>query len=508
MNARSSHPHFDGGDHGQGEEEGLDLDAIRDWIGFVWRSRQRQPKVAIGVFAVIAGLGLIISFTMPRIYNSQVKLLVQPDLVGPALSNPGRAVPQQDNPLANVADTIMRRDNLVALVKETNLVDRWASTRPPTLRFKDKVMEAISGPLSEKERLTSLAQTLEQRLTVTTTPPTLTISVDWQDPTMAYELVTLVQKNFIESRYDADVTAIEDAIRVLEDHIKSEGEQVDKDLAAYQASIDAQGGGAVEPPPPPPSSGSAGPSPAAPSPALAPRIARPVASAGGSDVDLTKALEEKRRQIRVLQDSHDRELEALKQQLVQAQLTLAAAHPTVIALQQKIDTMSQPSPDLTVLKGEERALLAQIALASLSSGTPSLPGIPGVAAAPARSPSAAAAAKFPLEDPRTGAARARLEATMRRYQDVIARLDSARLELDITRTAYRYRYSVVTPAEVPRGPKKRTPQIIGIASLLAGALLALLAAAAVDFRSGRILETWQVRRLLGVEVVGELDPPR
>lgn len=123
MNARSSHAQAHGGDQEPGEEEGLDLDAIRDWIGFVWRARQRQPKVAIGVFAVIAGLGLLVSFTMPRIYNSQVKLLVQPDLVGPALSNPGRAVPHEDNPLANVADTIMRRDNLVALVKETNLVD-------------------------------------------------------------------------------------------------------------------------------------------------------------------------------------------------------------------------------------------------------------------------------------------------------------------------------------------------------------------------------------------------
>lgn len=319
---------------------------------------------------------------------------------------------------------------------------------------------------------------------------------------MAYELVTLVQKNFIESRYDADVTAIEDAIRVLEDHIKSEGEQVDKDLAAYQASIDAQGG-PIEPPPPPATSGS---SAAAPAPAPALHVVRPVASAGAADADLTKALEEKRRQIRVLQEGHDRELEALRQQLTQAQLTLAAGHPTVIALQQKIDAMSRPSPDLTVLQGEERSLVAQIALASAPTASPSFLGVPG--ASPSRSPSAPAAAKFPIEDPRTAAARARLEATMRRYQDVVARLDSARLELDITRTAYRYRYSVVTPAEVPRGPKKKTPQIIGLASLLAGALLALLAAAAVDFRSGRIIETWQVRRLLGVEVVGELDPPQ
>ncbi len=498
------HAHFDdGGDpqrQGAGDEEGIHLDAIRDWVGFVWRARLRRPRTALAVFATIAGLGLVVSFTMPRIYNAQVKLLVQPDLVGPALSNPGRAVPANDNPMRNVADTIMRRDNLIALVKETNLVDRWPLTRSPALRFKDRVFEMWNGPVSEKNRLTQLAQTLEQRLTVTTSDSTLNISVDWQDPQMAYELVTLVQKNFIESRYDADVTAIEDAIRVLEDHIKSEGEQVDKDLAAYQATIE----GPVAAPPAAAPIESAAAAPAGPaSPAAA--AVRPARSALPADTDLTKALEEKRRQIRLAQDSHDRELEGLKQQLVQAQLTLAPAHPTVVALQHKIEAMSQPSPDLAVLQGEERALVAQIALASApSSPLAAAPGAAPIFRAVAAAP---AGAKFPIEDPRTAAARARLEASMRRYQDVIARLDSARLELDITRTAYRYRYSVVTPAEVARGPKKRTPQIVGLGALVAGALFALLAAAAADYRAGRILETWQVRRLLGVEVVGEIDSP-
>jgi hypothetical protein len=115
--------------------------------------------------------------------------------------------------------------------------------------------------------------------------------------------------------------------------------------------------------------------------------------------------------------------------------------------------------------------------------------------------------KVPLEDPRQAAARGRLEASMKRYQEVIARLDGARLQLDITRTAFRYRYSVVTPAEVPRGPTKRTPLIVGVASVIAGILLALLIGAAADYRSGRFIETWQVRRRLKLDVLGELDLP-
>jgi uncharacterized protein involved in exopolysaccharide biosynthesis len=507
MTARTPHADFDS-DHDEGAEEGLDLEAVRDWVGFVWRARLRRPKTAIGVFTAIAGLGLTVSLVMPQVYNSQVKLLVQPDLVGPALSNPGRAVPHDDdrNPTKNVADTIMRRDNLVALVKEANLVDRWDTSRPWSLRMKDKLFAAINGPQTEEQQLTGLAQTLEKRLQVSTNQSTMTISVDWQEPKMAYDLATLVQKNFIESRYDADVTAIEDAIKVLEDHMKSEGEQVDKDLAAYQTAVDALNPAAVAPPPtPPPATASPRPVPVA--------AARAPAVAAAADPDLAKALEEKRRQIRVVQDSHDHELETLKQQLVEAQLTLAPAHPTVIALQEKVDGLSQPPAELTVLRGEERALLAEIALASAptaagSTYDSSLSRVMGVSPAPGGGAGAPSAPnRNPMEDARSATAKEKLEASMHRYQEVLARLDSARLELDITRTAYRYRYSVVTPAEVPRGPLKKTSQIVGLAAVVLGALFALLAAAAADFRSGRIIETWQVRRLLGVEVVGELDPP-
>ena len=55
------------------------------------------------------------------------------------------------------------------------------------------------------------------------------------------------------------------------------------------------------------------------------------------------------------------ELEALKQQLLQAQLTLTPQHPTVISLQQQVDTMSQPGADLARLKSDERSLMSQIA---------------------------------------------------------------------------------------------------------------------------------------------------
>lgn len=112
----------------------------------------------------------------------------------------------------------------------------------------------------------------------------------------------------------------------------------------------------------------------------------------------------------------------------------------------------------------------------------------------------------PEEDPQTQLARSRLEGAIRRDQEAVTRIEAANMELEVARTAFKYRYTVVTPAEVAHGPKRPLAQIVGIASVIGAALLALLLAAGADLRSGRILEEWQVKRRLKLEVLGEFDP--
>ena len=104
-------------------------------------------------------------------------------------------------------------------------------------------------------------------------------------------------------------------------------------------------------------------------------------------------------------------------------------------------------------------------------------------------------------------AQAKLAAAIRASEDSMARVDAAKEELDFTRAAYKYRYSVFTPAEVPAKPKKATAQLVGMGSVLGAALLAVLLAAASDMATGLVLESWQVRRQLRLEVLGEFDRP-
>jgi uncharacterized protein involved in exopolysaccharide biosynthesis len=502
----------DGGDEG----EGFDAQQFKELLGFAWRSRLRRPKLVWSIFVAVGAVGVLTAQTIPSTYNSQVKLLAHQDLVLPALGNPGRTVPRDaDDPTRNVAEMILRRENLIALVKDADLVDRFDTTRPPALRWKDHAFELLRGPLSEENKLRGLVSILEKNITVTADQQTLTIGVDWADPDMACDLVMLLQKNFLEARYDSDVAVISDAINLLQDHAKSHLAEVDTALAELgKARAERQAERAAE-------AGAARAAVAAARPRfVAPRAAAPAApgaapvvASAATPTDAAVALEEKRQEIRSLEAERQRQIEAFQTQLAQAQLTLTPLHPTVVALRQKLDALALPSPQLQQLKAEERGLMAQIAPGAAIPAAPAAPAhVAGPAVDPGPTVPVAAPAPAGVQaqeavDPATALITARLADAVRSYQDIEGRIDAANTELDITRTAFKYRYTVLSPAEVPSKPKKPVAQIIGIASLPVAALLALLIGVVADLSKGRILETWQIRRKLKMEVLGELELP-
>jgi hypothetical protein len=421
----------------EGDEEGFDFGLLKERAHFVLNSARRRPKLAIFTFVVIAALGLTVSLTMPRTYNSQVKLLAQVDLVLPALSNPNRAVPRDaENPTKNVADQILRRDNIVALIKSLNLVEKYYASRPWPLRLKDKL---LAGKMSPDDKLHVMVGTLEKNLTVTVLENNVTVQVDWPDPQMAYDLVTLVQKNFLEARYDDEVAMISDAIGFLQERTKTRAHELDVALEDYQERRNEYEKELAESRP---SNSTQEHSPSLAGAARGPRPRAVVdrSAAPAADVaDLATSLEDTRRQIRALEEERQRELDALRSQLDQAQLTLTPQHPTVIALQQRIDALSGPDAQLKQLKAAERALVAQMAPPSLapaaSSSSPRPTSVQDQPASDGALLATSAAVLLPPanwgEDARSQIVRSKLEGALRSYQDAIGRLDVANTELEI-----------------------------------------------------------------------------
>jgi uncharacterized protein involved in exopolysaccharide biosynthesis len=511
-----------GVDRGYSEErepEGITVERVREMAGFMVRATRRHIKLAIVTFFVVAGAGVGIAWTMPKVYSARVKLLAQRSSAIRVLSSPNPGMEAADNPTRNIAATILSRDNLVALAKDAKLVERFDETRPSALKLKDRLMDHLFSPPTAEDKLLRMVFTLEKQLEVTVDDANVTITVDWANPRVAYDLANLVQKNFLEARYDSDVAEINDSIGVLEDHAKSELAKVDAKLDEYTRI-------AAERSPRPVATDRAASAPLAVAVPI-PWVPRP--GAGNPlpivpDRDVAKTLEDTRARIRTTEEDRQRKLDDVRQQLMQAQLTLTPMHPTVIALQQQVENLSQPPAELAQLRAQERALMAQIAppmpsRAFVPSGAVG-PGAAGLALGAGRSgplygngatADAGSPAPTPLlagdKDPQVQLAESELTSAVRAYEDVLDRIDAAKVELDITRAAYKHRYMVVTPAEEPRAPKKAQARVIGAASVIGALLLAILLATGLDMLPGVILEPWQVRRHLKLDVIGELDNP-
>jgi uncharacterized protein involved in exopolysaccharide biosynthesis len=485
------------------ESGGLDLEQIREMAGFALHSARRRPVVFGVTFGVVAVLGVTVGITMPRTYGASVKVLAQRSSTMRVLSGQNLQLDQVDNPTKDVAAMILRRDNIVALVRDAQLLQRVQEVRPAALKFKDRFLASVFGAPSATDRELGMVYTLERSLKVVTDGDTVEITVDWANPQIAFDLATRVEGNFLEARYDGDVAMVNDSIRVLEDHTKAEAAKVDEALKEYEDLVGARAAAL------PAASATTVRSPAGlpvyrSAPATSPAIAE-------IDPNLARQLEAKRAQIRSLEDGQQRALESFGQKLAEAQLTLTPMHPTVVALRQQVDTLSQPSPELIRLRGEVTALMDQIA-AQRPSAAPASPSAPAfvvraTAAAIGEGPGLPRLAPLPDRDGLLNLTQSKLEAATREYEEAMRRSDAAHTELDITRTSFKHRYTVVTPAELPRKPKKPTAWLIGLGAPFGAALLALLLVTAADLASGVTLEAWQVKRRLKVDVIGEFDWP-
>jgi hypothetical protein len=505
-NPRAGAPPEEGGD------DEFDLQQLKEVVGFLLRAPRRRPRLAIATLVLTLTIGVLLAKYSPRTFACDVRILAQRNLVLPALDNPGRAVPHDaDAPTKNAADAILRRDNLVALTKQLDLVDRWEATRQPALRFKD----SFSGARNDDERLRDMIALLGKGLAVLCDESSITISIEWPDREMAFDIVSLVQKNFLEARYDANVNVIVEAIRILDERAKPQAAEVDAALADLMKIEADRSGAGVAPAlpvvPPMPSPGAA-PSPR-PAPSPVPTSAATAAAPSG-DSDVAHELQDIRRRIRAVTEDHERQVADAQRQLVDARATLGPMHPTVLGLNEKIAQLGETPPELKTLDARERELVAQLATPSAApsaTGTDALP--PPRRAAQYSAPAPAATrpvAMRPIDlrdDSRTVLARQRLTMASTKYNELLSRIESANIELEVTRAAFKYQYTVVRPPEVPRGPSKPNVVLLLVGSLFLSILLMVLVPGGVDLWRGRLMEPWQVERRLKLPILGDMTAP-
>jgi uncharacterized protein involved in exopolysaccharide biosynthesis len=174
-------------------------------------------------------------------------------------------------------------------------------------------------------------------------------------------------------------------------------------------------------------------------------------------------------------------------QLDRLRTTYTPEHPAVVAMEERIRAARAVPADLAALKRQEAALIAQIKAYGPKSET--------------FDPIAAA------DQPKVAATRAKLLAAVNRYEDLMGRLDSARLELHATQATFKHRYVVGEPPELPSKPNKPIGLIIMLVGTLLTAIIALSVAGLRELGSGRFIESWQARRKLPLPLLAEVEEP-
>jgi len=464
----------------------IDVQKLRDYLFFVLRSVRRHWQVAAGTFAGVLFLTILGLIIFPKDYHVETELLAQRNLLMPALGNPSRNVPTDaDAPTRAAPETVRRRDNLVSLIKQTNLQERWDKTKAPIIRLRDAII-GVFAPPTEEERQEDLIEMLEKRLYVVAGDGTVSIGIDWPDAQLAFQLVETAQQNFLDARHAAEVSSIAEAISILERHAAEVQNSIDGAMDEIKRLEPSRAR-------------------AVPLGTSASRPAKPKDTAGPSEISQLKTLlDGKRRAIRDLEAYRSKHLVELKDDLEKQRQVFADAHPNVVRLKESIAAMTSDSPQLAELRREEHDLAAEYAQLGGDKAPPGDSTEVRMATPQLSEARRVLNAGSDASAEQYAYAKARLRFAMNNYDSLVERLDAARIELDTARAAFKYRYSTIRPAELPKRVSKPKIPVVVAAGIFLGLLIGALVAALVDLRSRRLVERWQVERTLGLPVLGEM----
>jgi uncharacterized protein involved in exopolysaccharide biosynthesis len=484
----------------------------QELIAFVLSSarRHRAASYLVGFLAIL--LGLLVATAVPSVYQSTCKLhLMQSSRqLTTALASGRREDPY--SALKGVSEAVLNRDNLIAIIRESNLAERWEASRSWPLRLKDQLMTTLLGPPTQESVERALLDLVEKSVGVGIEDvASVRFTVAWRDAESAYLLTSLMQRNFLQARTSDEAQAIARAITILEDQLKRSDEPVASALKEVQrvvAQAREKSLAATR------KAGTAEPTERVPAPA--PRATAAVQNDGGprmSSADMaakTASLQDVRREIREVIDPWQRYQAHQKNLLADMRATFGPEHPAVRQQLAKIAAASEEPPELAALRRKEANLAAELSAAEREPSGDSK--VLRSSRLSRHSPGAAEAAmsitllREEAEDPEVDAARARLVASLQKQDELLERLEGARIDFETTKTSTQY--MVVEAPEKSRKPMKPKRALLYAGAVLFGLLVGVFYGALRELGTGRVVAPWQLNAL-GIAVVGEIkmEPP-
>jgi uncharacterized protein involved in exopolysaccharide biosynthesis len=459
--------------------ESFEWAIVGHYVLLVVHSIGRHKALLVAVWFSTVALSLGMMAVLPKTYEVMTTLQAQRSQLIPAL---GGTPDSADAPTKQAAETVLSHDNLVALVRQTELIQKWPLNRAPLMKLKDTLYAHLFAPPSEESQIEGFVGLLEKRLWVSTGEGTVTIGVRFPDPQLAFQLVETAVQNFLEARHAAEISSIADVISLLETHAIQAQDGLQEALRQLQQLREARI-------------------------AKLGKNVRPAAvpkKLGPDQVtsQLMVQAEAKRRAISDLESFRRRRIAELETKLEELRALYSGTHPAVGDVQQSLVALRQESPQLATLRKELEPLEVELkrrGFAADAKVTSSRPGdialqVVGLDVGDPHED----------EDADIDYAKSQVRHAVARYNTMLDRVETVQLEQDTAQAAFKYRYVVIWPAQKPRGSVQPNPFLVLLASLVAGLVLAIVGTALVDISSRKIVEPWQLERATGLPLLAEL----
>jgi len=453
----------------------------------VVHSIARHRLLFVLTWAGVVGMSLGLMTTLPKAYDVQTTIQVSPTQVMSALGGTAQPAPRTPSGASGTyaLETVLSRQNLIDLIRQTDLVEQWPKSRAPLPRLKDAIWRRMFPAPTAEEQLDSFVKLLETRLWVNSDQTTVTIGIVFPDPQLALRLVEAAEAKFLEARQVAEISTIEDAIAILENRVSEAHEALDRSAKKLEEVRKARATKLGR----------------RPSPLVAPTsgLDSPP-SRRGSDLQLQ--VEAKQRALAGLVEARQRQISELQARLEEQRSVHSDTDPAVVETRESLEALRRESPQIAALQQELAPLETEMRQRGLLSEVP----LKGKRERHSAIDATVLESFDPLEDRDPEISRAKTEHVLAyaRYNGLRERTQAARLELDNARAAFKYRYVVIRPAQPPRRPVSPKSLLVAVASITAGLVLAAFGPAFIDLTSRTFVEDWQVEQALGVPLLGTL----
>lgn len=428
-------------------------------------------------------LGAAMVMFLPKKYVCTAVMLVKKNSHMPSLTYPMRTILEGiDKPLASAEVLIMDEDLLKDLIHQTNLLNIFAKERSLLFSMKDRLMGYLFG-ISKEDKLKMLIETLKKNIQVKTNVEELSIRVTWGTAATSKLILETVIKLFLKARYKYEVDTISDTVGILKSRVMITDERIEKRLQELRLSRLGEEEKLKK---------------------LKDQDYKKSKTASNLDLqDLKATLLEKRSYLENIERAKRQKVAELQVQLNQLKSILNEKHPDILELENKIETLISDKSDVESIKKQEQNLLAEFQRRG------------GVEADLVVTQGGSLDAAFGSiskddlpsfeKDEMITYARGRLRIDMDLFEDLNKRYENAQIELETAKEAFKYRYNLVSPPQLPKKPSSPKSTMLLIGSLFMSLVVWFSLSILLEIMQFKVSQNWQPSRFFGLKSLGEIN---